>query len=141
MPVIPDQTAAPDSENDPIVCPEHHTAHCLAVIRAEVPPVGLLDFLDRQVKLLCSDHWDSKCTRALLAVLVKCTFLTALLTLMLTQITTPAWLMALLTGVALGCSQLRAGGCLPGSRRQSEWRRSARTDVAGIERPSRLYRR
>ncbi len=135
MPVIPDQTATTDSENDPIVCPEHHTAHCLAVIRAEAPPVGLLDFLDRQVKLLCSDHWDSRCTRTLLAVLVKCAFLTALLALVLTHITSPVWLTVLVSGVVLGWSRLR-GGQRPGSRRRSKWRRSAGADVAGMEWPS-----
>ncbi len=39
-------------------CTRCGSPNCLALIRADIPPVGLLDFLDRQFKLVTSGHWD-----------------------------------------------------------------------------------
>ncbi|WP_405181738.1 hypothetical protein OG225_11830 [Nocardia sp. NBC_01377] len=45
----------PDPETNK--CDKCRTITCLALMRAETPPVNLLDFLDRQVKLITSGHW------------------------------------------------------------------------------------
>ncbi|WP_194828244.1 hypothetical protein [Nocardia sp. XZ_19_231] len=38
-------------------CDKCSSPTCLALMRAETPPVNLLDFLDRQIKLITSNHW------------------------------------------------------------------------------------
>jgi len=48
-------TEMPDPETDR--CEKCRSLTCLALMRAETPPVNLLDFLDRQVKLITSGHW------------------------------------------------------------------------------------
>ncbi|WP_280343180.1 hypothetical protein [Nocardia neocaledoniensis] len=45
-----------------------HGPACLAQIRATDRPDHLLDFLDRQVKMLGSGHWDIKVTLNMLAL-------------------------------------------------------------------------
>ncbi|MBB5915361.1 hypothetical protein BJY24_004273 [Nocardia transvalensis] len=46
-----------------------HGPDCLALIRAGDRPDHLLDFLDRQVKMLGSGHWSIKTTLNLLALI------------------------------------------------------------------------
>ncbi|WP_280493682.1 hypothetical protein [Nocardia asiatica] len=38
-------------------CPKCDSPACLGLVRSESPPAGLLDFLDRQIKLVSSGHW------------------------------------------------------------------------------------
>jgi hypothetical protein len=42
---------------------------CLALVRAETPPVGWIDFLDRTIARLASSHWTIRQSGHLIAIL------------------------------------------------------------------------
>lgn len=56
-------------------CHKCDSPTCLALVRADDPPVGLFDFLDRQLKLISSGHW-SWSTMGYCAVLVTLVLVT-----------------------------------------------------------------
>ncbi|MGW0638305.1 hypothetical protein [Nocardia salmonicida] len=66
---------------------ETHGSACLAQIRATDRPDHLLDFLDRQVKMLGSGHWDIKATLNVLTLVGGIAGLVWILTLPVARIT------------------------------------------------------
>ncbi|MQY27519.1 hypothetical protein [Nocardia aurantia] len=88
-----------------------HGPDCLAYVRADDRPDHILDFLDRQMKLFGSGHWDIKVTLNLLIVIAGVAICAAMVAFVLmsraAQLAGGNPLQALVTGV-LGISATTA---------------------------------
>lgn len=60
-----DPTSTPTAP--PAPCATCGSTPCLALVRANIPPVGWIDFLDRTIARLTSSHWTVRQSGHLLA--------------------------------------------------------------------------
>lgn len=66
-------------------CPACGTSPCLALVRADMPPTGWLDFLDRTITRLSSGHWTVRQSCHLLVIFVVLVTVGALAVLVVTH--------------------------------------------------------
>ena len=82
---------------------------CMALIRADIPPLGLVDLVDRTLARLVSGHWTIRDSLHLIALVTMIAFVVTLATLAITDRLIPlgvhaaygSWEWAYLTGGGL----------------------------------------
>jgi hypothetical protein len=80
-------TAATTTTGSP--CATCGSSPCLALIRADTPPVGFIDFLDRALARISSDHWTIRQSGHLIAITTVIMLAAALAGLAVTDRLTP----------------------------------------------------
>lgn len=66
--------APPIAPPKPPTCPVCGTPQCWALMRCDVPPTGLLDFLDRLISRISSGHWTLRHTAHIILLTTAVTF-------------------------------------------------------------------
>lgn len=112
----PDQSPTPiiEAATDHTGCGRCNSPICLALIRAATPPANLLDFLDRQLKLITSGHWSWR-------TVGYCTGLAAIMLVILPSIVAVCAVTGPFVGTGIGFTAATAIG---GAGLYLRWRRN-----------------